>query len=109
MTSVFLEHPSSLEHETGPHPEQPARISAIERELSERGWLGFDRMQSPAVDLELLTAVHPRTHVETIRELAARGGGAIDLDTVMSEGSYEAALHAAGGAVRLVELLLAKE
>jgi acetoin utilization deacetylase AcuC-like enzyme len=109
MTSVFLEHPSSLQHQTGPHPEQPARISAIQRELSERGWLGFERLESPAVDLELLTAVHPRAHVETIRELAARGGGAIDLDTVMSEGSYEAALHAAGGAVRLVELLLAKE
>ncbi len=109
MTSVFLEHPSSLQHETGPHPEQPARISAIQRELSERGWLGFERIESPAVDLDVLMQVHPRAHVETIRELAASGGGALDLDTVMSEGSYEAALHAAGGAVRMVELLLAGE
>ena len=106
MTSVFLEHPSSLQHETGPHPEQPARITAIQRELSERGWLGFERMESPAVDLDLLTQVHPESHVETIRGVAASGGGALDLDTVMSEGSYEAALHAAGGATRLVELLL---
>ncbi|HEY1522389.1 MAG TPA: histone deacetylase [Solirubrobacteraceae bacterium] len=109
MTSVFLEHPSSLEHETGRHPEQPARITAIQRACSDRGWLGFERMESPAVDLELLTQVHSRAHVDTIRELAARGGGALDLDTVMSEGSYTAALHAAGGAARLVELLLGKQ
>lgn len=109
MTSVFLEHPSSLRHETGPHPEQPARINAIQRELSERDWLGFERIESPAVDLDLLMQVHPPAHVETIRALAASGGGAIDLDTVMSEGSYEAAVHGAGGAAKLVELLLAKQ
>src|ERR1700720_4237491 len=101
MTSVFVEHPSSLLHETGRHPEQPARIAAIQRELSGRGWLGFERIDSPPVDLDVLMQVHARTHVETIRELAARGGGALDLDTVMSQGSYEAAVHAAGGATRM--------
>src|SRR5436309_13863906 len=109
MTSVFLEHPSSFEHETGRHPEQPARIAAIQRELAQRDWLGFERMESPAVDLDVLHQVHPRGYVEAIERVAARGGGALDLDTVMSGGSYQAALHAAGGAVRLVELLLDAE
>ena len=31
---IFLAHPSSLQHDAGPHPEQPARITAIERELA---------------------------------------------------------------------------
>ncbi|HWF26243.1 MAG TPA: histone deacetylase [Solirubrobacteraceae bacterium] len=106
MASVFLEHPSSLEHDTGRHPEQPARIEAIERELDGCGWLGFERVSSPAVAREVLTAVHPESYVESIEELSARGGGALDLDTVASAGSFNAALHAAGGAVRLVELLL---
>ncbi len=106
MASVFLEHPSSFEHETGGHPEQPARIAAIQRELDRRGWLGFERLRSPAVQREVLTAVHPEAYVESIERLSARGGGAIDLDTVLSAGSYDAALHAAGGAVRMVELLL---
>ena len=35
-----------------------------------------------------------------------RGGGALDLDTVVSERSYEAAMHAAGGAVAMVDLLV---
>jgi acetoin utilization deacetylase AcuC-like enzyme len=106
MASVFLEHPSSFEHETGGHPEQPARIAAIQRELDRRGWLGFERLSSPAVDRELLTAVHPEAYVESIERLSARGGGAIDLDTVASAGSWGAAMHSAGGAVRMVELLL---
>src|SRR5947209_6117225 len=98
MRSVFLEHPSSFGHQTGPHPEQPARISAIERELTRRDWLDYERLESPAVDCALLTQVHPPEYVQAIEQLAAHGGGALDLDTVMSECSYEAALHAAGGA-----------
>ncbi|MEA2150115.1 MAG: hypothetical protein QOD69_1945, partial [Solirubrobacteraceae bacterium] len=33
---VLLRHPSSLEHDTGPHPENAGRIVAIERALAER-------------------------------------------------------------------------
>ncbi len=106
MPPVFLEHPSSLEHETGPHPERPARIGAIERELASRGWLGFERMRSPAVDRSVLEAVHPDAYVDAIRRVSLAGGGHLDPDTVVSEGSFGAALHAAGGAVRMVDLLL---
>ena len=106
---VFLSHPSSLEHDTGPHPEQPARIAAIERELAAQDWLGYARINSPAVPLATLTAVHPERYVAAIEAVSARGGGYLDLDTVMSAGSYGAALHGAGGAVRLVEMLLAGE
>jgi len=106
---VFLEHPSSLAHDTGSHPEQPARITAIQRELDQRGWLGFSRQSSPAVDGGVLRAVHPSDYVAKIEALAARGGGQLDLDTVMSAGSFEAAEHAAGGAVRLAEMLIGGE
>jgi len=103
---VFLHHPSSLEHDTGGHPERAERIVAIEDELARLGWLGFERVESPEVDRETLTAVHRENYVEWIERAAARGGGALDMDTLMSTGSFEAALHAAGGAVHLVDLLL---
>jgi acetoin utilization deacetylase AcuC-like enzyme len=106
MRSVFLEHPSSYAHQTGAHPEQPARISAIEYELAPRDWLGFDRVRSPAVDRSVLTAVHPESYVAAIEQLVAQGGGHLDWDTVISSGSFDAAVHAAGGAVHMVELLL---
>ncbi len=109
MTAVFLEHPSSLEHETGPHPEQPARIVAIELELEQRGWLGFERVRSPAVDREVLTAVHPEGYVAAIERFCEAGGGSLDYDTVVSAGSFEAALHSARGAARMLDVQLGPE
>jgi acetoin utilization deacetylase AcuC-like enzyme len=103
---VWLEHPSSLRHDTGTHPERIDRVAAIERELSARDWLGFERVQSPAVDRAVLEAVHPSEYVESIERACASGGGYLDMDTVVSPDSFEAALHGAGGAVRMVELLL---
>lgn len=106
---VLFHHASSLEHDTGGHPEQPARITAIERALAEREWLGWERRESPAASHELLGAVHPLEHVEAIERFCAAGGGMLDLDTVASRGSFAAATHAAGGAAAMVDALLAGE
>jgi acetoin utilization deacetylase AcuC-like enzyme len=103
---VYLGHPSSLEHDTGfGHPERADRIRAIEAELGSRDWLGYERREAPAATLEQLHAVHPPEYVEAVREVSAREG-AFDADTPTSTGSWEAALHAAGGACALAEALL---
>jgi acetoin utilization deacetylase AcuC-like enzyme len=103
---VLFHHPSSLQHDPGPHPEQPARIAAIEDALAARGWLGFERRLSPHASHAQLEAVHPARLIDGVRELCAAGGGAIDADTIVSPGSWEAALHSAGGAVAVVDALL---
>ena len=105
-SAVYLSHPSSLLHDTGPHPERADRITAIERELAARDWLGFERRESPAVDRALLELVHSPALVAAVERRAAAGGGSLDLDTVVSSGSWAAALHSAGGAVALVDALL---
>jgi len=106
---VYFSHPSSLEHDTGlGHPERADRIRAIEAELEQRDWLRFERREAPQVTIEQLLAVHPESYVELVRETSARSG-AFDLDTPTSPGSWEAALHAAGGACALVEALLGGE
>ncbi len=88
------------------HPEQPARITAIERELAERGWLGYERLESESVERAVLAAVHPESYIAAIESAAASGGAQLDPDTTVSEGSFVAALHSAGGAIQLVDLLL---
>jgi acetoin utilization deacetylase AcuC-like enzyme len=103
---VLLRHPSSLEHDTGAHPESARRIVAIERALAERDWLGWDVRLAPPAARAAIAAVHSEAHIARIEALAARGGGMIDMDTTVSAGSFEAALHAAGGAVALVDELL---
>ncbi len=103
---LYVHHPSSLEHDTGPHPENANRVRAIEAALERAGWLGLERVEAPAATRDQLLRVHPAEHVERIRRLSEDGGGMIDMDTVVSAGSYAAALHAAGGAVHAVDRLL---
>jgi len=104
--AVLLHHPSSLDHDTGAHPENARRIVAIERALQERDWLGWEARRSPAAPREAVAAVHPTAHVARIEALCRRGGGMIDMDTIVSSGSFDAALHAAGGCVALVDALM---
>jgi acetoin utilization deacetylase AcuC-like enzyme len=103
---VYLSHPSSLAHDTGPHPETAARITAIEHALGERDWLGFERVLSAPVEEAKIAAVHDPVLIDELRSASAAGAARIDADTVVSEHSFEAALHAAGGACELVDRLL---
>jgi acetoin utilization deacetylase AcuC-like enzyme len=96
--AIYVEHPSSYEHDTGGHPENAGRLRAIEAAIDEAGGLGLQRCQAPPATPEQLGRVHSPTHVRAIESLSEGGGGMVDLDTVASAGSYTAALHAAGGA-----------
>ncbi len=107
--ALYLHHPSSLEHDTGEHPERPQRIDAIERELEARDWLGYERGQAPRAERAAVEAVHPRGYVDRIAQVSESGGGMLDMDTVASTGSFDAAMHAAGGAVRAVDALMSRE
>ena len=103
---VYFSHPSSLEHDTGPgHPERVARMQAVDAELQRHDWLGYERREAPRATPEQLLAVHPQEYLDAVRETSARAG-AFDLDTPTSEGSWEAALRAAGGACALADALL---
>jgi acetoin utilization deacetylase AcuC-like enzyme len=103
---IYLRHPLSFEHQTGTHPENPRRLMAIEARLEAEGWQGLELVEAPAATVEQIERVHPRSHIEAVEAISARGGGMIDADTVVSVRSYEAALHAAGGAVHAVDRLL---
>jgi acetoin utilization deacetylase AcuC-like enzyme len=102
---VFLSHPSSLDHDTGDQPENVRRIEALDALLAREEWLGYECVASPAVERSVLERVHPAPYVDAIAAVAGSGGGQLDFDTILSTGSYTAALHACGGAVELVRRL----
>jgi acetoin utilization deacetylase AcuC-like enzyme len=105
MTTLFLCHPSALDHKTPPgHPERPDRIRAIERALEQERFAALVREQAPMAEIDALVRAHPQAYVESIRDMAPREGLVrVDEDTVMSPGTYEAALRGAGGAVQAVD------
>ena len=90
----------------GPTPSAPTasrRSRPSWRSATGRAWSASTRRPPTRT---LLLAVHSREHVDAIARSSQRGGGTIDVDTVTSRGSWEAALHAAGGAARMVDLLV---
>jgi acetoin utilization deacetylase AcuC-like enzyme len=106
---LYVHHPSSYEHDTGAHPENASRLQAIESELGNNGWLGLDRRKAPAATREQLLRVHSLDYLRAVEGFCVKGGGMLDADTVASQWSYEAALHAAGGAAWAAEALLGGE
>jgi acetoin utilization deacetylase AcuC-like enzyme len=105
MAPVYFRHPSSLLHDTGMHPERADRIRALEAALAARDWLGWEVREAPAATEEQLLRVHSREHVALVHA-ACQSGRPLDLDTPVVPASWEAALHAAGGACALAEALL---
>ena len=104
---IYLRHPLSLEHETGSHPENKRRIEAIESRLESLDWLGLEPEEAPAATREQITRVHTPEHYEAIEAFCERGGGMVDLDTIASPRSFDAALRGAGAAANAAERLLA--
>jgi len=60
--------------------------------------------EGPLATREQLERVHPAPYLNALERLSRVGGGALDADTIMSDGSWDAALASAGAAVRAVEL-----
>ncbi len=112
MPAAFITHPECLKHDMGAyHPEQPARLTAIEDQLIASG-LGvhLKRYEAPLASDEQLARVHPMDYVQAIRAAAPQSGTVhLDPDTAMNPWSLHAALRAAGAAVLATDLVLKGE
>jgi acetoin utilization deacetylase AcuC-like enzyme len=109
MPVALITHPACLGHETGRyHPESPDRLRYVLRALEAPEFAPLLREAAPLAPEQALRAVHSRAHVDAMLSLAPARGALqqIDADTVVSEGSLEAALRAAGGAIHAVDAVM---
>ncbi|MDO8472376.1 MAG: histone deacetylase, partial [Dehalococcoidia bacterium] len=91
-------HPQYLEHDTGSHPESADRLRKTLSLLETSGLCKRLVMVTPQpATIEEISRVHTTHHIDHVRTIAESGGGMADPDTVVSAGSYQAALLAAGG------------
>jgi acetoin utilization deacetylase AcuC-like enzyme len=111
MSTLLYTHPACLEHDPGSHhPETAARLRAVLEALGESAFARLERREAPEAAIEDLCRVHPRRHVERLlRAVPKSGHVGIDADTIMSPGSGEAALRAAGAVVAAVDSVIARE
>jgi len=112
MRTALVTHAECLRHDMGAHhPEQPARLSAIEDQFIASG-IGphLARHDAPLATDEQLERVHPREYVHAIRDIAPSEGTVhLDPDTAMNRYTLQAALRAAGAGVLATDLVLKGE
>ena len=101
MVPVFT-HPDCLRHDPGAdHPETPARLAVLLDRA--RGDARVGVVDAAAAGLDALRAVHPDGYLEGLEAMAARGGGALFLDTVLNHASWRAVLGATGAVLAAVD------
>jgi acetoin utilization deacetylase AcuC-like enzyme len=111
MSTAFLYDDLYLKHDEGPfHPENPERLRAIIRGLKEAQL--WDRLlHIPPVEAteEQILSVHTRGLFEFVRGASLKGSYQVDSDTHISRHSFDAAMLAAGAAVRAVAGIMENE
>ena len=109
MAIAYISHPDCQLHDMGHHhPEQPARLSAINDRLIASGLeMVLHQYDAPLVDRVLLEAVHDSGYIEHVERVAPREGLVwLDGDTAMNPHSLNAARRAAGAVVAGVDLVM---
>ena len=104
MKTGLVFDPVYLKHDTGTHSEHAGRLKCILSAIQQsRLDSALIRIAPRPATLDEVALIHSKSHVQFIHDVANDGGGYIDSDTVISADSYEAALYAAGGAIRSAE------
>jgi acetoin utilization deacetylase AcuC-like enzyme len=104
---AYISHPSCGRHDTGwAHPEHVGRLRAIPRALRYDAELFhlLEHREARFASHEELALAHDPAYVAMVEELAGQGGARLDADTVVSEGSWEAATAGAGAVLDGLDL-----
>jgi len=107
----FVWHPTFLQHDTGlGHPESPHRLQAILQHLKSTGlWETLRISLAEPASRDTIELVHPRAYLEALEVSCRQGPMALDPDTIVSPGSWEAALRAVGAVTQAIDAVIRHE
>jgi len=109
MPVALISHSDCGRHDTGwRHPEHVGRLTAIPRALREDPALFHALVHHEArhASTAELALAHEAGYIARVAAIAEGGGGALDADTIVSEGSYLAATAATGAVLDGVDFAL---
>lgn len=111
MSTLLIHHPSFTEHLTPlGHPERPDRIRVIDRILEHERFQPLERELAREGSADLAALVHPEDFVAEIRaHVPSDGLTRVDADTVISPGSWQAAMRGLGGVTQALDEVFAKK
>ena len=111
MTTGLLYDPVFLEHDTGSgHPECPGRLISTMKYLQGLPWFeAIHRYNSQPADRKWLHAIHDDTYLKRAEENCLAGEHFLDsMDVSICTRSFDIALQAAGGVLRLADEVIGK-
>jgi acetoin utilization deacetylase AcuC-like enzyme len=111
MATLLVTHPAFVKHDTGPgHPERPDRMRAIDKVLAHDVFRDLKREEAPLREdaREHIARAHSAAYYEKIRASVEHLDHLdhLDGDTVVSPGSWEAALRAVGAGLHGVDAVM---
>ncbi len=109
MTVALFTHPACLGHDTGPHhPECVDRLRVVLQALEHPDFVALLREEAPEATRAQLELAHAAPYVDAILAIRPEAGRPVHLDgdTLLSAGSPEAILRAAGGCVAAVDAVM---
>lgn len=101
-----------LKHFTGDfHPENPARLTSIIEKINKSEVLRNLKFEKPVfANKDIISLVHSKNYIEKIKKLSQPGAfHYIDIDTIVTEHTYDCALLAAGACIKGVDILLSND
>ena len=102
MRTGYCLNDNHVGHTLSGHPEHAGRLQRIQQHMQESGLTEtLIRVPTSAATREQLRRVHSDEHIDHVHAMSYREGY-LDPDTYVRDGSWEAALHAAGGLITLV-------
>lgn len=109
MATLLLTHSCFVDHDTGPgHPERPDRMRALDKVFADPAFDALVRDDAPLRDdcEAAILRAHPQSYLDGIKAARPEPGQPavrLDPDTVLSAGSWEAALRAVGAGLEAVD------
>ncbi len=111
MPTALFTHAACFDHDPGRfHPENPARLKAVLNGLEAEEFSLLQRREAPRAEIEWIVRAHGRGFVDRMLAAVPKSGhAALDGDTIISPGSGEAALRAAGAVCAAVDAVMTGE
>jgi acetoin utilization deacetylase AcuC-like enzyme len=105
-TGIVKDERYKMHHMGAQHPESPQRLEVVYSMLEESDMKGnFREIPVRRAERDELLLVHSPEYVDMVASTEAKDYTYLDPDTQTSEGSYEAALLAAGGLCEAISMV----